>query len=117
MTWRGDFPVVFEDVQVTPYCRVSFNMKGATDPAVVVVKSTAGVLPIPHAMTQSSTSATKTPVPPSRLKVVVRRLPPDLTETEFWQALGDEWRAGNGKVDWFDFRPGKATKECVRNGV
>lgn len=44
---------------------------------------------------------------PGRLKLEIRRLPPGLTLAEFEEILGDEWRLGNGKVDWREFRPGK----------
>ncbi|KAL9074280.1 MAG: hypothetical protein Q9157_004445 [Trypethelium eluteriae] len=46
-----------------------------------------------------------------RLKVVVRRLPPGLTASEFEAALGDEWKLGGERVDWMDYRPGKVSKE------
>lgn len=48
-----------------------------------------------------------------RLKVVVRRLAPALTEAEFLKAIGDEWKNGGGKVDWFSYKPGKDSKEYV----
>ncbi|KAK3941690.1 putative nonsense-mediated mrna decay protein, partial [Diplogelasinospora grovesii] len=43
-------------------------------------------------------------------KVVVRRLPPGMTEEEFITILGDAWRVGNGKVDWFSYRQGKISQ-------
>ncbi|KAK4133091.1 hypothetical protein BT67DRAFT_55882 [Trichocladium antarcticum] len=43
-------------------------------------------------------------------KVVVRRLPPGLTEDEFVAILGDEWMVGRGKVDWFSYWPGKVSQ-------
>lgn len=49
--------------------------------------------------------------PAQRLKVVVRRLPPGLTEHEFFAALGEEWKIGNKKVTWVNYRPGKISKE------
>lgn len=54
-------------------------------------------------------SASKASAP--RTKVVIRRLPPGLSETELKDALGDEWKAGKGKVDWINFKPGKVSKE------
>ena len=48
---------------------------------------------------------------PARLKVVVRRLAPGLTEAEFVAALGDGWRVGGEKVDWMSFKEGKISKE------
>ena len=77
-------------------------------------KSTGGVLQIPVAATQKNTSATpkKAPKPAApRLKLIVRRLPPGLTQAEFETALGPEWRIGGGKVDWFQYKPGKISKE------
>ncbi|MCJ1258090.1 hypothetical protein MMC24_005920 [Lignoscripta atroalba] len=46
-----------------------------------------------------------------RLKVVVRRLPPGLTQTEFEVALGTDWNVGGRKVDWANYKPGKISKE------
>lgn len=43
----------------------------------------------------------------ARLKLVVRRLPPGLTQEEFENAFGDDWRVGGGKVDWVEYRQGK----------
>lgn len=54
-------------------------------------------------------SSSRTPAP--RLKLIVRRLPPGLTETEFWAVLGDDWKVGAGKVEWGAFRDGKISKE------
>ncbi|KAL9051810.1 MAG: hypothetical protein Q9162_005804 [Coniocarpon cinnabarinum] len=49
-----------------------------------------------------------------RTKVVVRRLPPGLSEDEFFKALGEEWRAGRGKVTWANYRNGKVSKDLAR---
>ena len=46
-----------------------------------------------------------------KLKVVVRRLAPSLTETEFTTVIGDDWKIGRGKVDWFKYKPGKDSRE------
>jgi regulator of nonsense transcripts 3 len=46
-----------------------------------------------------------------KLKVIVRRLAPGLKEEEFKTCIGDEWKVGNGKVDWFDYEPGKDSKK------
>jgi len=52
--------------------------------------------------------------PPSqKLKVVIRRLPPGLTEDELTAILGDSWKIGQGKVDWVNYKPGKDSKEYV----
>ncbi|PWY88565.1 hypothetical protein BO94DRAFT_534457 [Aspergillus sclerotioniger CBS 115572] len=80
-------------------------------------KSTGGVLQIPVAATQKNASATpkKAPKPAApRLKLIVRRLPPGLTQAEFETALGPEWRIGGGKVDWFQYKPGKISKDPAK---
>lgn len=46
-----------------------------------------------------------------RLKLVIRRLPPGLTQEEFETSLGDEWRVSSEKVDWAVYKPGKVSKE------
>jgi regulator of nonsense transcripts 3 len=78
-----------------------------------------GVLPIPAAVLQKQ-SPTANPRGPARskpnsprLKVVIRRLPPGLTQEEFEAALGDDWKVGGAKVDWFVYKPGKVSKEYV----
>ncbi|KAF2162666.1 hypothetical protein M409DRAFT_26904 [Zasmidium cellare ATCC 36951] len=74
-------------------------------PPKVLVKNNdraSGVLPV-NAATRAA--AIKGPQP--RLKLEVRRLPPGLTLTEFEEILGDEWKLGNGKVDWREYRQGK----------
>ena len=48
-----------------------------------------------------------------RLKMLVRRLPPGLTQAEFEASLGEEWKVPNGKVDWAVYKPGKVSKEYV----
>jgi hypothetical protein len=48
---------------------------------------------------------------PLRLKVLIRRLPPGLTEVEFYSTVGEEWRTGAGKVDWANYEAGKISKE------
>lgn len=45
-----------------------------------------------------------------RLKVTVRRLPPAMTEAEFFSCVGDEWKVGE-KVDWVKYQIGKVSKE------
>lgn len=77
-------------------------------------KATAGVLQIPATATQKngSTSAKKASKPPTpRLKLLIRRLPPGLTQSELETALGDDWKVGAGKVDWLQYKPGKVSKE------
>ncbi|KAJ5371498.1 uncharacterized protein N7496_007590 [Penicillium cataractarum] len=80
-------------------------------------KATAGVLQIPVAATQKSTStpAKKAPKPPApRLKLLIRRLPPGLTQAELESALGAEWKVGAGKVDWLQYKPGKVSKDPAK---
>ncbi|KAJ5102416.1 hypothetical protein NUU61_004638 [Penicillium alfredii] len=81
-------------------------------------KPTAGVLQIPAAATQKSASAApakKASKPPApRLKLLVRRLPPGLTQTELETTLGDEWKVGAGKVDWLQYKPGKVSKDPAK---
>ena len=48
-----------------------------------------------------------------RLKLVIRRLPPALTEPEFDTALGEEWKVNGGKVDWMVYKLGKLSTESV----
>ena len=43
--------------------------------------------------------------------MVVRRLPPGLTQAEFESALGEDWKIGAGKVDWSVYKAGKISKE------
>ncbi|KAF8862150.1 hypothetical protein BDZ45DRAFT_671206 [Acephala macrosclerotiorum] len=46
-----------------------------------------------------------------KLKAIVRRLAPGLTETEFTEILGEDWKLGGGRVDWFFYKPGKDSKD------
>ncbi|PYH49726.1 putative nonsense-mediated mRNA decay protein Upf3 [Aspergillus saccharolyticus JOP 1030-1] len=81
---------------------------------ILTGKSAGGVLQVPAAATQKNASATtkKAPKPPvPRLKLIIRRLPPGLTQAEFETALGPDWKTGAGKVDWFVYKPGKVSKE------
>ncbi|KAK3387584.1 Smg-4/UPF3 family-domain-containing protein [Podospora didyma] len=62
---------------------------------------------------QSSSDAPKAPrtkAAPEGEKVVIRRLPPAMTEQEFVAILGDDWKLGNGRVDWFSYWPGKISQ-------
>ncbi|RYP04608.1 hypothetical protein DL764_004345 [Monosporascus ibericus] len=53
----------------------------------------------------------KTKTPATGKKVVIRRLPPGMTAEEAWNILGDEWKDGNGKVDWSQFQAGKISQD------
>lgn len=46
-------------------------------------------------------------------KVVVRRLPPGMTEDEFVAILGDIWKVGKGKISWISYYPGKVSQQYV----
>ncbi|CZR52146.1 related to nucleolar phosphoprotein [Phialocephala subalpina] len=46
-----------------------------------------------------------------KLKAIVRRLAPGLTEIEFTTTLGEDWKLGGGRVDWFLYKPGKDSKD------
>ncbi|KAL5338267.1 Smg-4/UPF3 family-domain-containing protein [Aspergillus crustosus] len=83
----------------------------------ILSKSTAGVLQVPVSATQKGapSSSRRAPKPPApRLKLLVRRLPPGLTQEEFETALGAEWKAGSGKVGWSQYKPGKVSKDPAK---
>lgn len=48
---------------------------------------------------------------PSKLKVVIRRLPPGLTRDEYEQSMGPDWKTGSSNVGWMFFKAGKTSKE------
>ncbi len=75
----------------------------------VLSRKANGVATAPAPSNDASKSKTK--VPPEGEKVVVRRLPPGMTEDDFVSIIGDEWKVGNGKVDWIQYFPGKFTTE------
>ena len=72
-----------------------------------------GVLPINPNQTNKNTqkAAPHNRTAGPKLKVVIRRLAPALTEAEFKAALGNEWASGAGRVDWFSYKIGKDSKE------
>ncbi|KAI9807032.1 MAG: hypothetical protein M1825_005749 [Sarcosagium campestre] len=91
---------------------------------VTIAKSAPnGILPIAASATQKEAkSGRKTGGGASRnagprLKVVIRRLPPALTLPELELALGDEWKLGAGRVDWFQYRPGKESKDAAKPSI
>ncbi|KJZ80458.1 hypothetical protein HIM_00308 [Hirsutella minnesotensis 3608] len=47
-------------------------------------------------------------------KLVIRRLPPALTQAEFVAILGVEWELNKGKVDWLSYCPGKVTADPAK---
>jgi regulator of nonsense transcripts 3 len=81
-----------------------------------------GILAVPASLTNkkvNSSTSSAIGVGPSvsqnsaipRLRLIVRRLPPGLTQVEFEETLGEEWRMGAGQVDWFAYKDGKISKE------
>ncbi len=73
-----------------------------------------GILPVTASQTSGNANKASANKPTSpRLKVVIRRLAPGLTEAEFSKLLGDDWMLGHGKVDWFSYKLGKDSKEYV----
>ncbi|CAH0059406.1 unnamed protein product [Clonostachys solani] len=44
-------------------------------------------------------------------KLVIRRLPPAMTQDEFVTILGTDWDVNKGKVDWLWYAPGKVSKD------
>ncbi len=74
-------------------------------------RKTTGVLAMPGAGQVSKPAKTKTT--PEGEKVIIRRLPPGMTEDEFVEILGQEWASGRGKVGWLSFRAGKISHEWV----
>lgn len=72
-----------------------------------------GVLPINAAA--RAAAATKGPAP--RLKLEIRRLPPLLTQAEFEEVLGADWKLHGGKVDWSHFCPGKVSQSLGKHPI
>ncbi|KAL4973099.1 Smg-4/UPF3 family-domain-containing protein [Aspergillus desertorum] len=82
----------------------------------ILSKSSGGVLQIPASATQKNAPAPKKAPKPAapRLKLLVRRLPPGLTQEEFETALGAEWKVGAGRVSWTQYKPGKVSKDPAK---
>ncbi|KAH8597963.1 Smg-4/UPF3 family-domain-containing protein [Bisporella sp. PMI_857] len=77
--------------------------------------SSNGLLPVTASQTASAAPRAAAIKPPSqKLKVIVRRLPPGLTQNEFTAIIGEDWRLGQGKVDWFQYKPGKDSKDLSK---
>lgn len=71
-----------------------------------------GVIPMPATQTPANGSRQAAAKQPSqKLKLIVRRLAPALTEAEFLSIIGEDWEVGKGKVEWFRYQPGKDSKE------
>ena len=60
---------------------------------------------------EKTPKSSKAKTQPEGEKVVVRRLPPGLTEDEFVAIVGDDWKVGHGRVGWFSYQPGKVSQE------
>lgn len=74
-----------------------------------------GVLAVPASATQKKSGGTQeiqqSRASTARLKIVIRRLPPGLSQIEFEEALGEEWKSTGERVDWAIYKPGKVSKE------
>nr|GAT49282.1 predicted protein [Mycena chlorophos] len=64
---------------------------------------------------QSQAAATAVPTPTERLKIVVRRLPPNLPEEIFWQSV-QPW-VTDETVSWKVFYPGKLRKRLNKENI
>ncbi|KAJ7069557.1 Smg-4/UPF3 family-domain-containing protein [Mycena amicta] len=64
---------------------------------------------------QSQAAATAVPAPTERLKIVVRRLPPNLPEDVFWQSV-QQW-VTDESVSWKIFYPGKLRKRLNKENI
>ncbi|KEF54046.1 uncharacterized protein A1O9_09841 [Exophiala aquamarina CBS 119918] len=77
-----------------------------------------GVLPVSAAarknVNPSSTSKPGGRTPALKLRLCIRRLPPGLTESEFWTALGETWNVGGSKVEWAAFKDGKISRDPAK---
>ncbi|KAI0181599.1 Smg-4/UPF3 family-domain-containing protein, partial [Hypoxylon sp. FL1284] len=54
---------------------------------------------------------------PKGKKVVIRRLPPGMGQAEFWNILGDEWKAGQGKVGWMRYHDGEISQDPAESSI
>ncbi|KAI8964687.1 Smg-4/UPF3 family-domain-containing protein [Daldinia sp. FL1419] len=71
-----------------------------------------GISPVSSTPAANETpKAAKSKDPPRGKKVLIRRLPPGITEAELWAILGDEWKNGNGKVEWSRFQEGQISQD------
>lgn len=104
---------------IATFPRLHLQKMTAPAPRVSIAKPNRpnGVLTIPATATQkkngTSQENTAGRAPVAKLKVVVRRLPPGLTQKEFEEALGDDWKSGASRVDWISYKPGTISKESV----
>lgn len=78
-------------------------------PTAVLQKSSR---PAEGGNTHANAPPTKNNAP--RLKLVIRRLAPGLTQSELETGLGEDWKLGAGKVDWLVYKPGKISKDLSK---
>ena len=111
--FRADIPAIT--------AAMSSPAPASTAPRVTIARPprSNGVLSIPASATQkrSGPDSEGLILKPAitRLKIIVRRLPPGLTQAEFEEALGDDWEVNRGKVDWAVYKEGKVSKEYEGN--
>ena len=75
-------------------------------------RKASGILHInPGQAGESSHKPSKAKSQPEGEKIVIRRLPPGMTEEECVSILGDDWKVGRGRVSWFSYQPGKISHE------
>ncbi|KAL6357557.1 hypothetical protein LRP88_07728 [Fusarium phalaenopsidis] len=92
----------------------------STQAPQVLSRRANGVLPAPPSQTSETTKKAnegdapkpaKTKAHNEGEKLVIRRLPPGMTQEEFVSILGNAWELGKGRVDWFSFAPGKISTD------
>ncbi|KAK1999761.1 smg-4/UPF3 family protein [Colletotrichum falcatum] len=87
----------------------------ATSGAQGASRKTNGVPPASGQQPAADTpKSNKSRTPVEGDKVIIRRLPPGLTEQELWSNLGDEWKSGNGLVSWHNFVQGKISQDPAK---
>ncbi|KAG5973717.1 hypothetical protein E4U55_000314 [Claviceps digitariae] len=59
----------------------------------------------------SQTKASRSKAHTEGEKLVIRRLPPGMTQQEMITILGPDWEVSKGKVDWLSYVPGKVSAD------
>ncbi|KAK2071878.1 hypothetical protein P8C59_006267 [Phyllachora maydis] len=73
-------------------------------------RKTGGIVaPSANPQPDDHSKSSKAKTPQEGIKMIVRRLPPGLTEAEFLSVLGREWKPGNGRIGWFDYHMGQVS--------
>ena len=104
-------------VKVYKGTALSSDIMTAPTPRVTIARPSRsnGVLSIPASATLRNNGPVHESQPSkansARLKILIRRLPPGLTQAEFEGALGEDWKNGGGKVNWAVYKAGKVSKE------